>query len=346
MDYRTAGVDVAAGRAFVERIRSSVDATRRPEVVGGLGGFGGFCRLPAGLKEPLLVAGSDGVGTKLELAQAHGHHHEVGIDLVAMCVNDVITSGAEPLFFLDYIATGKLSPEAMAEVVEGIADGCLQSGCALLGGETAEMPGFYGPGRYDLAGFCVAVVEAAEVIDGSSVVAGDHIVAVASSGAHSNGFSLVRRILEDQAVDASTRLPGSDASLIEALLAPTRLYGALVKALKQAAIPLHGMAHITGGGLPENLPRCIPADLHGVIDPVSWSRPALFRWLQAAGDVPEADLWNTFNLGVGYCLVVPPEAVDATLASCTQAGYDAWLMGAVASGAAPVSGLAGLPFES
>ena len=346
MDYRTAGVDVAAGRAFVERIRSSVDATRRPEVVGGLGGFGGLCRLPPGLKDPLLVAGSDGVGTKLELAQAHGHHHDVGIDLVAMCVNDVITSGAEPLFFLDYIATGKLSPEAMAEVVEGIADGCLQSGCALLGGETAEMPGFYGPGRYDLAGFCVAVVEAAEVIDGSSVVAGDSIVAIASSGVHSNGFSLVRRILEDQTVDAGTPLPGSDQSLIEALLAPTRLYGALVKALKQAAIPLHGMAHITGGGLPENLPRCIPAGLHGVIDPASWSRPNLFGWLQAAGDVPEADLWNTFNLGVGYCLVVPPEALDTTMATCQQAGYAAWRLGSVAKGEAPATGLAGLPFEA
>ncbi|MDP4708292.1 MAG: phosphoribosylformylglycinamidine cyclo-ligase, partial [Cyanobium sp. MAG_237] len=193
MDYRTAGVDVVAGREFVERIRSSVEATRRPEVVGGLGGFGGLCRLPAGLRDPLLVSGTDGVGTKLELAQAYGRHHDVGIDLVAMCVNDVITSGAEPLFFLDYIATGKLSPEAMAEVVEGIADGCRQSGCALLGGETAEMPGFYAPGRYDLAGFCVAVVEASALIDGRAVRAGDRILAVASSGVHSNGFSLVRR---------------------------------------------------------------------------------------------------------------------------------------------------------
>ena len=343
MDYRTAGVDVVAGRAFVERIRSSVDSTRRPEVVGGLGGFGGFCRLPAGLKEPLLVAGSDGVGTKLELAQAYGQHHNVGIDLVAMCVNDVITSGAEPLFFLDYIATGKLSPEAMAAVVEGIADGCRQSGCALLGGETAEMPGFYGPGRYDLAGFCVAVVEAAEVIDGRQVQAGDRIVAVASSGVHSNGFSLVRRILESQGVDASTPLPGSDRSLIDALLAPTRLYGALVKALQAAAIPLHGMAHITGGGLPENLPRTIPAGLHGVIEPSSWERPALFSWLQQAGEVPEADLWNTFNLGVGYCLVIPEAALDATLAVCAQSGYSAWALGRVAAGEAPQAGLAGLP---
>ena len=345
MDYRTAGVDVVAGRAFVDRIRSSVEATHRPEVMGGLGGFGGFCRLPAGLREPLLVAGTDGVGTKLELAQAHGQHHGVGIDLVAMCVNDVITSGAEPLFFLDYIATGKLSPEAMAEVVEGIADGCRQSGCALLGGETAEMPGFYGPGRYDLAGFCVAVVEASAVIDGRTVVAGDRIVAVASSGVHSNGFSLVRRILDTQAVDDLTRLPGSDQPLLEALLTPTRLYGGLVKALLAAGLPIHGMAHITGGGLPENLPRCLPAGVHAVIDPASWQRPALFDWLQQAGEVPEADLWNTFNLGVGYCLVVPDAAVADALAICHAAGHPAWELGRVASGSAGDQPLAGLPYR-
>ncbi len=345
MDYRTAGVDVVAGRAFVDRIRSSVEATRRPEVMGNLGGFGGFCRLPAGLREPLLVAGTDGVGTKLELAQAHGRHHDVGIDLVAMCVNDVITSGAEPLFFLDYIATGKLSPEAMAEVVQGIAEGCRQSGCALLGGETAEMPGFYGPGRYDLAGFCVAVVEASAVIDGRAVVAGDRILAVASSGVHSNGFSLVRRILETRAVDERTPLPGSDQLLIQALLTPTRLYGALVKALLASGLPIHGMAHITGGGLPENLPRCLPAGVHGVIDPNSWSRPPVFRWLQEAGEVPEADLWNTFNLGVGYCLVLPAAAVSEALAVCRKAGYDAWQLGEVGSGNAGDQPLAGLPYR-
>ena len=344
MDYRTAGVDVAAGRAFVDRIRASVETTRRPEVVGGLGGFGGFCRLPAGLRQPLLVAGTDGVGTKLELAQAHGRHHDVGIDLVAMCVNDVITSGAEPLFFLDYIATGKLSPAAMAEVVEGIAAACQQSGCALLGGETAEMPGFYGPGSYDLAGFCLAVVEADAVIDGSAVKGGDRILAVASSGVHSNGFSLVRSILRDQGVDGRTLLPGSDLPLIEALLTPTRLYGALVKHLLASGLPIHGMAHITGGGLPENLPRCLPAGVHAVIDPSSWERPPLFTWLQQAGGVPEADLWNTFNLGVGYCLVVPAAAAAAALAVCQEAGYRAWLLGEVASGEAGAQPLAGLPF--
>ncbi|MFO7629394.1 MAG: phosphoribosylformylglycinamidine cyclo-ligase [Prochlorococcaceae cyanobacterium] len=344
MDYRSAGVDVAAGRAFVERIRSSVASTRRPEVLGDLGGFGGICRLPAGLKRPLLVAGTDGVGTKLELAQDYGRHHAVGIDLVAMCVNDVITCGAQPLFFLDYIATGRLSPEAMAEVVEGIASGCRQSGCALLGGETAEMPGFYPAGRYDLAGFCVAVVEEEELIDGRQVKAGDQIVAVASNGLHSNGFSLVRRILEANGVTAATSL-ADGSGLIEALLRPTRLYGDLIAALRQAALPLHGMAHITGGGLPENLPRCLPAGVHGLIDPLSWQRPELFSWLQEQGQVPEADLWNTFNLGVGFALVVPAGRLDQTLQLCKDCGHQAWRLGEVVAGerspAAPP--LAGLP---
>ena len=344
MDYRAAGVDVVAGRAFVERIRSSVESTRRPEVVGGLGGFGGLCRLPAGMRKPLLVSGTDGVGTKLELAQAHGRHHGVGIDLVAMCVNDVITSGAQPLFFLDYIATGKLAPEAMASVVEGIADGCRQSGCALLGGETAEMPGFYGPGRYDLAGFCVAVVEEDALIDGRRVQAGDRIVAVASSGIHSNGFSLVRRILEMAGVSPETRLaPGGD-SVLDAVLEPTLLYASLVQALLAADVDIHGMAHITGGGLPENLPRTLPAGVHGCIDPGSWERPLLFRWLQTNGDVPEVDLWNTFNLGVGYCLVLPESAVATALAICAAQGHHAWLLGSVERGNAPGGApLAGLP---
>jgi len=344
MDYRTAGVDVAAGRAFVERIRSSVEATRRPEVVGGLGGFGGLCRLPAGMERPLLVAGTDGVGTKLELAQAYGRHHGVGIDLVAMCVNDVITSGAEPLFFLDYIATGRLSGEAMAEVVEGIAEGCRQSGCALLGGETAEMPGFYEAGRYDLAGFCVAVVEEDALVDGRHVRQGDRIVAVASSGVHSNGFSLVRRILEEAGATAETRLGAGGPPLIESLLTPTLLYGSLVRRLQQAGHPVHAMAHITGGGLPENLPRCLPPDLHAVIDPLSWERPPLFDWLQDRGEVPEADLWNTFNLGIGFCLVVPPQALVAVLNTCRSSGHHAWELGHVASGAAGEQLLAGLPY--
>ncbi|MEY4360655.1 MAG: hypothetical protein RLZZ631_2141 [Cyanobacteriota bacterium] len=344
MDYRTAGVDVEAGRAFVERIRSSVESTRRPEVLGGLGGFGGLCRLPQGMRKPLLVSGTDGVGTKLELAQAHGRHHSVGIDLVAMCVNDVVTSGAQPLFFLDYIATGKLSPEAMAEVVEGIAEGCRKSGCALLGGETAEMPGFYGPGRYDLAGFCVAVVEEDELIDPSRVQAGDRIVAVASSGVHSNGFSLVRRILEMNAVTPDTPLAPGGPAVLDALLQPTLLYADLVQALLQAGVELHGMAHITGGGLPENLPRSLPDHLHGRIDASSWERPPLFRWLQEKGEVPEADLWNTFNLGVGFALVLPESAVTAALQVCAAQGHQAWLLGSVENGAASAAPLAGLPY--
>jgi len=343
MDYRTAGVDVVAGRAFVERIRAGVEATHRPEVVGGLGGFGGLTRLPAGLQRPLLVTGTDGVGTKLELAQAYGRHHDVGIDLVAMCVNDVITSGAEPLLFLDYMATGKLSPEAMVAVVEGIADGCRQCGCSLLGGETAEMPGFYSPGRYDLAGFCVAVVDEEALIDGRRVSPGDAIVAVASSGVHSNGFSLVRRILDANGVTETTTLPGSERRLIDALLTPTRLYAQLVRHLLDADLNLAAMAHITGGGLPENLPRCLPAGTRAVVDPDSWERPALFSWLQQAGEVPEADLWNTFNLGVGFCLVVPQEQTEQAIALCQQAGHKAWQLGRVESRPTGEEALVGLP---
>jgi phosphoribosylformylglycinamidine cyclo-ligase len=343
MDYRTAGVDVMAGRAFVERIRTGVEATHRPEVVGGLGGFGGLTRLPAGLRRPLLVAGTDGVGTKLELAQAHGRHHDVGIDLVAMCVNDVITSGAEPLLFLDYMATGKLSPEAMVAVVEGIADGCRQCDCSLLGGETAEMPGFYSPGRYDLAGFCVAVVDEEALIDGRRVAPGDAIVAVASSGVHSNGFSLVRRILEANSVSETTTLPGTSLRLIDALLTPTRLYARLVRDLLAADLNLAAMAHITGGGLPENLPRCLPPGTRAVVDPGSWERPALFSWLQQAGEVPEADLWNTFNLGVGFCLVVPQDQTERAIALCRQAGHEAWPLGRVEIRPGGGEALVGLP---
>ena len=340
MDYKSAGVDVEAGRAFVDRIRDSVETTRRPEVLGGLGGFGGLCRLPSGLRDPLLVAGTDGVGTKLELAQACGRHHDVGIDLVAMCANDVITCGAEPLFFLDYIATGKLSPEAMAEVIEGIANGCRTSGCALLGGETAEMPGFYPAGRYDLAGFCVAVIEREELIDGSRIRAGDQLLAVASSGVHSNGFSLVRRILEDQAVDLHAKQSELDGdSAAEALLRPTHLYAPLVKSLLRSGLDLHGMAHITGGGLPENLPRCLPAGLAADVDVNSWDRPALFRWLQRLGDVPEKDLWHTFNLGIGLILVLPADQVDAAVSQSAACGLRSWVCGEVTNG----HGVLGLP---
>ena len=342
MDYKSAGVDVEAGRAFVQRIKESVEATHRSEVVGGLGGFGGMIRLPDGMRQPLLVSGTDGVGTKLELAQDHRAHHGVGIDLVAMCVNDVITSGAAPLFFLDYMATGALSPEAMAEVVEGIADGCRDSGCALLGGETAEMPGFYPAGRYDLAGFCVAVVEESEVIDGNRIQPGDAVIGVASSGVHSNGFSLVRNVLEKAGADASTRYGPSQRSLIGDLLQPTELYPALVQALLKNNIPLNGMAHITGGGLPENLPRCLPEGCQARLTPDSWPRPALFDWLQNAGEIPEKDLWNTFNLGIGFCLVLPPASINRALAICQDTGHQAWTIGSIEASQAD-EGLLGLP---
>ena len=329
MDYKSAGVDVEAGRAFVERIRSSVEATHRPEVVGGLGGFGGMMRLPPGMRQPLLVSGTDGVGTKLELAQEHDGHHDVGIDLVAMCVNDVITSGAAPLFFLDYMATGALSPEAMAQVVEGVAEGCRRSGCALLGGETAEMPGFYPAGRYDLAGFCVAVVEADEVINGQNIQAGDHVIGVASSGVHSNGYSLVRKVLEAAEANSETCYGPDQRPLIRDLLKPTRLYPALVQTLLHQDIPIHGMAHITGGGLPENLPRCLPDHVSAQIRPDSWPRPALFDWLQQAGEIPERDLWHTFNLGIGFCLVVPDSHRERCLSACSEAGHLAWTIGTI-----------------
>ena len=343
MDYRASGVDVEAGRAFVQRIRSGVEATHRPEVVGGLGGFGGMIRLPQGLKRPLLVSGTDGVGTKLELAQEHHGHHDVGIDLVAMCVNDVITSGAEPLFFLDYMATGALTPDAMASVVEGIADGCRQSGCALLGGETAEMPGFYPPGRYDLAGFCVAVVEEDSVVDGSQVRAGDRILGISSSGVHSNGFSLVRKILESNSVSTETRFGAQGQPLIQALLKPTHLYGAAVRGLIASGTPVHAMAHITGGGIPENLPRCLPDGLIARVEPKSWPRPELFNWLQSYGKIRERDLWHTFNLGIGYCLVLPGTAVEAASNHFASRGFKAWDIGEVMTStgkeSSPVLGL-------
>ena len=346
MDYKSAGVDVEAGRAFVQRIRTSVESTHSSAVLGGLGGFGGVIRLPAGMRRPLLVSGTDGVGTKLELAQAHQRHHDVGLDLVAMCVNDVVTAGAAPLFFLDYVATGALAPEAMAEVIEGISAGCRQSGCALLGGETAEMPGFYPDGRYDLAGFCVAVVDEDELIDGRLIQPGDRVIGIASSGVHSNGFSLVRKVLERAAADDQTRFGAEQRGLIDALLTPTVLYPKLVRELLDAGLNIHGMAHITGGGLPENLPRCLPMGTTINLDVSAWPRPEIFEWLQTAGDIPEADLWNTFNLGIGFCLVLPKGMESVALQQCEQGGHKAWLIGEVCeaeAGSAPA--LSGLPTE-
>ncbi len=329
MDYKTAGVDVTAGRAFVERIKSCVEKTHKSEVIGGLGGFGGCIRIPKGYESPVLVSGTDGVGTKLELAQQYGCHFGVGIDLVAMCVNDVITNGARPLFFLDYIASGALTPDALAEVIEGIAAGCGQSDCSLLGGETAEMPGFYPSGRYDLAGFCVGIVENHQLIDGSQMTCEDRIIGIKSNGVHSNGFSLVRKVLSMANVDENTLYGKDQRKLIQSLLEPTAIYVQLVEKLLSENLPIHGMTHITGGGLPENLPRIFPSGLSPHIDTTTWEILEIFKWLRHAGDIPEIDLWNTFNMGIGFCLIVPKNEVNSALEICMKYDFEAWNIGEV-----------------
>lgn len=349
MDYRDAGVDVVAGRDFVQRIRSMVDRTRRPEVLGGLGGFSGLCEIPAGYQQPVLVSGTDGVGTKLKIAQTINRHHTVGIDLVAMCVNDILTCGAEPLFFLDYLATGKLEPETLAQVVEGIAEGCHQSGCALLGGETAEMPGFYAPGEYDLAGFCVGVVEKSQILDGRQVQVGDRVIGLASRGVHSNGFSLVRKVVQEgrrldgtgTGYDWAEVIPSlGNRPLGEVFLTPTQIYVKSILAARKAGLPIHGMAHITGGGLPENLPRCLGSGQSLQLDPTTWPIPALFEWLAQAGEVPLIDMYNTFNMGIGYALIVPADQVQTCLDWFSQQPIAAYAVGEVVEGTGEVLGLA------
>ncbi|MGQ9837170.1 MAG: phosphoribosylformylglycinamidine cyclo-ligase [Cyanobacteriota bacterium] len=312
MDYRSAGVDIDLGRAFVKGIQEQVARTKVPSsgssrILGGIGGFAGLFELPTGYQAPVLVAGTDGVGTKLQIAQQWGQHRGVGLDLVAMCVNDVLTVGAKPLFFLDYIATGKLEPEALLQVIEGILEGCQQSGCELLGGETAEMPGFYPPGEYDLAGFCVGIVEKSAILDGSRVQVGDRLLALPSSGVHSNGYSLVRQIVAEGGWSWDHQPQGWERPLGEVFLTPTRIYVEAVQRLQQAGIEIHGMAHITGGGIPENLPRCLAPNQAARLQPHSWRIPREFYWLQQQGQVETQEMFRTFNLGVGYVLVVPPE---------------------------------------
>ncbi len=340
MDYREAGVDVEAGRGFVQRIRSMVNSTARPEVLGQFGGFSGLFQLPVGYQEPVLVSGTDGVGTKLKLAHSLDRHATVGIDLVAMCVNDVLTCGAEPLFFLDYLATGKLNSEQLADVVSGITAGCQQAGCALLGGETAEMPGFYQPGEYDLAGFCVGIVEKSQILDGSHVQIGDVVIGLASQGVHSNGFSLVRKIISDRGFDWSDRPALLDGkSLGETLLTPTQIYvKPLLAALKQG-LPIHGMAHITGGGLPENLPRCLAPGQAIKIDPHAWTVLPIFEWLAAEGKVEPTAMFNTFNMGIGFAVLVPSDRVTETLMYFADQQITAAAIGEVIAG----TGVVGLP---
>jgi phosphoribosylformylglycinamidine cyclo-ligase len=339
MDYREAGVDVEAGRAFVEKIRHLVESTHRPEVLGGIGGFSGFFELPAGYRQPVLVSGTDGVGTKLKLAQQLNRHDTVGIDLVAMCVNDVLTSGAEPLFFLDYLATGKLEAEQLADVVKGIARGCQEAGCALQGGETAEMPGFYGPGEYDLAGFCVGVAEKSELLDGSRVAVGDVAIGLASSGVHSNGFSLVRKIVSDRGWNWSDRPEELGTSLGEILLTPTRIYVKPILEARRQGIEIRAMAHITGGGLPENLPRCLPEDKAIAIDPASWSVPPIFQWLARTGGVALPEMFDTFNMGIGFVLVVSASQQEEALQWFTSQGIEARAIGEVIAGDRRLTGI-------
>ncbi|MGL4206632.1 MAG: phosphoribosylformylglycinamidine cyclo-ligase [Aeromonadaceae bacterium] len=331
LSYKDAGVDIDAGNALVERIKGVSKRTRRPEVIGGLGGFGALCRIPAGYREPVLVSGTDGVGTKLRLAIDLKKHDTVGIDLVAMCANDLIVQGAEPLFFLDYYATGKLDVDTAAAVVTGIGAGCEMSGCSLIGGETAEMPGMYEGEDYDIAGFCVGVVEASEIIDGTKVKAGDALIALASSGPHSNGFSLIRKILEVSKADLQQQV--GDKSLADALLEPTRIYVKPVLKLIEAC-DIHALSHITGGGFWENIPRVLPENTKAVIDGKSWEWPAVFSWLQANGNVDTYEMYRTFNCGVGMIIALPAEQVAQALALLQAEGEQAWHIGHIAAAAA------------
>jgi len=322
LSYRDAGVDIDAGDALVEAIKPYAKRTMRAEVLAGIGGFGALCRIPRKYRQPVLVAGTDGVGTKLKLAFALGRHDTVGIDLVAMSVNDVLVQGAEPLFFLDYYACGRLDNRVAAQVVKGIARGCELAGCALIGGETAEMPGMYPEGEYDLAGFCVGVVERKKIIDGRAIRPGDVLIGLASGGAHSNGYSLIRKIVE-------RARPG--AAMLDALMAPTRIYVKSILRLLRA-VPVKGLAHITGGGLVGNVPRMLPAGTHAVIRKHSWPRPPLFQWLQAQGGVAEDEMHRVFNCGIGMALAVSPANARRTLARLKRLGEVAYEIGAIEKG--------------
>lgn len=327
LSYKDAGVDIDAGNELVNRIKSVVNETKRPEVMGGLGGFGALCAIPQKYHEPILVSGTDGVGTKLRLAMDLSHHDSIGIDLVAMCVNDLIVQGAEPLFFLDYYATGKLNVDIAASVVTGIAQGCKQAGCALVGGETAEMPGMYQGNDYDLAGFCVGVVEKTKMIDGSQVQDGDAIIALASSGPHSNGYSLIRKIIEVSGVNPSTEKL-DEIPLADHLLAPTKIYVKPILDLIEH-VNLHAIAHITGGGFWENIPRVLPDNMQAIINESSWQWPPIFHWLQQAGKVSHHEMYRTFNCGVGLIVVLPKDCVDKAIALLTDHGEKAWVIGEI-----------------
>jgi len=330
LSYRDAGVDIDAGNDLVEKIKPHARRTLREGVLGGLGGFGALFEIPLDrYKKPVLVSGTDGVGTKLKLAMEMNRHDTIGIDLVAMCVNDIIVQGAEPLFFLDYYATGHLEVDVAADVVKGIAEGCVQAGAALSGGETAEMPGMYSEGDYDLAGFCVGVVDKDNMLDGSQVGAGDCLIGLASSGPHSNGYSLIRKVLEVSGASLSDTL--GDKTLGDALLEPTRIY---VKALLDMLnkLPVHGLAHITGGGLTENLPRVMPESTVATIDANSWEMPEVFNWLQHNGNITNEEMWRTFNCGIGMVVILPEADAGAAVDMMKQHDIQAWKIGQIESG--------------
>lgn len=331
--YRQAGVDIEAGDALVEKIKPHAARTRRPEVVSGVGGFGGLFALPPGkYKEPVLVSGTDGVGTKLKLAFQLNRHDTVGVDLVAMSVNDILTCGAEPLFFLDYFATSRLNVDEAAQVIAGIADGCEKARCTLLGGETAELPGFYGKGEYDLAGFAVGVVEKSKIIDGRSIQPGDALIGLASSGLHSNGYSLARKVLLEIApLPLHVTPSGFDKPLGDALLAPTRIYVQDVLDLMDT-VQVKGMAHITGGGIPGNLPRCLPPHTRAILDESTWKRSPLFNLISETGRVERNEMFQTFNMGLGMVVVVPSADVPAALRRLESRQVEAWEVGRIEKG--------------
>ncbi len=324
LDYRQAGVDIEKADAFIGSLKQMAQRTHRPEVLSGIGGFASLFEIPEGYQRPVLVSGTDGVGTKLKLATGLNRHDSIGIDLVAMCVNDVLTQGAEPLFFLDYFATGHLNPIQANAILKGIIEGCELAGASLVGGETAEMPGMYQGDDYDLAGFCVGIVEKSEIIDGSKVGPTDLLIGLASSGAHSNGYSLIRKILEANAISLDLDFEGT--TLGEVLLKPTRIYvKSILDLIKK--VPVHAMAHITGGGILDNLPRVLPPHIQAIVDTKSWERPALFDWLQSKASISETEMYRSFNMGIGMVLVVPSTNATETLTILESLGEKAWIIG-------------------
>ena len=334
MDYKNAGVDIEAGYKSVELMKEHVKKTMRPEVLGGLGGFSGAFSMEKfkDMEEPTLVSGTDGVGTKLKFAFLLDKHDTIGIDCVAMCVNDIACAGGEPLFFLDYIACGKNEPEKIATIVGGVAEGCVQSGCALIGGETAEMPGFYPVDEYYLAGFAVGVVDKKDLITGQNIKAGDTLVGIASSGVHSNGFSLVRKVFKMTEEALNTYYDSLGTTLGEALIVPTKIYVKSLKNVKEAGVTIKGCSHITGGGFYENIPRMLPDGVRAVVNKDSYDVPAIFKMLMADGDIAEEMMYNTFNMGIGMVLAVDPADVEATMKAIEAAGEKAYIIGKVEAG--------------